>query len=100
VVLASCTPEQFESRATRGPPTEMTLNGKRGKFSRSSGQWKHKDYDVPGRRLVGRIYEQGSALGPPETSGGSGRSRRSCRRCPTRPTLLLAASAHPGRHPL
>jgi hypothetical protein len=40
---------------------------KRVSASRSSGQWQDEDYDVlADGKAVGRIYEQGSALGPPE----------------------------------
>jgi hypothetical protein len=40
---------------------------KRGKFSRSSGQWPDEDYDVlADGKVVGRIYEDASASTPPE----------------------------------
>jgi hypothetical protein len=44
---------------------------KRGKFSRSSGQWKDEDYDVlADGKVVGRILEEGSRFGPPELRWG------------------------------
>jgi hypothetical protein len=40
---------------------------KRGKFSRSSGQWQDEDYDVlADGKVVGRIYEDASASTPTE----------------------------------
>jgi hypothetical protein len=40
---------------------------KRGKFSRSSGQWSDEDYDVyADGKAIGRILEEGSRFGPPE----------------------------------
>jgi hypothetical protein len=45
--------------------TRLTL--KRAKFSRSSGQWQHEDFDVlADGKVVGRIYEDASASTPPE----------------------------------
>jgi hypothetical protein len=45
--------------------TQLVL--KRGKFSRSSGQWQDEDYDVlADGKVVGRIYEDASASTPPE----------------------------------
>jgi hypothetical protein len=42
------------------------LTLKRGKFSRPSGQWSDEDYDVlADGKVVGRIYEDGSASTPP-----------------------------------
>jgi hypothetical protein len=47
------------------------LTLKRGKFSRSSGQWKDEDYDVlADGDVVGRILEEGSRFGPPELRWG------------------------------
>ena len=45
---------------------------KRGKFSRPSGQWKDKDYDVlADGKPVGRIYKpRDSRFGPPELRWG------------------------------
>jgi hypothetical protein len=44
---------------------------KRGKFSRSSGQWKDEDYDVLAHgKVIGRILEEGSRFGPPELRWG------------------------------
>jgi hypothetical protein len=44
---------------------------KRGKFSRSSGQWQDEDYDVlADGKIVGRILEEGSRFGPPELRWG------------------------------
>jgi hypothetical protein len=40
---------------------------KRGKFSRSSGQWQDEDYDVlADGKVVGRILEEGSRFDPPD----------------------------------
>ena len=40
---------------------------KRGKLSRSSGQWSDEDYDVlADGKVVGRILEEGSRFDPPE----------------------------------
>jgi hypothetical protein len=45
--------------------TRLTL--KRVSASRSSGTWKHEDYDViADGKVVGRIYEDASASTPPE----------------------------------
>jgi hypothetical protein len=45
----------------------MTLILKRGRLSRSSGQWQDEDYDVlADGKVVGRILEEGSASTPPE----------------------------------
>jgi hypothetical protein len=45
----------------------LSLILKRGKLTRSSGQWQHEDYDVlADGKVVGRIYEDGSASTPPE----------------------------------
>jgi hypothetical protein len=42
------------------------LTLKRGKLSRSSGQWQDEDYDVlADGKVVGRIYEDASASTPP-----------------------------------
>jgi hypothetical protein len=40
---------------------------KRASASRPSGVWKHEDYDVlADGKVIGRIYEEGSASTPPE----------------------------------
>jgi hypothetical protein len=40
---------------------------KRAKSSRTSGQWQDEDYDVlTDGKVIGRIYERGSAHEPPE----------------------------------
>jgi hypothetical protein len=40
---------------------------KRGKLTRSSGQWQDEDYDVlADGKVVGRVYEDASASTPPE----------------------------------
>jgi hypothetical protein len=45
----------------------MKLILKRGKFSRSSGQWSDEDYDVlADGKVVGRILESGSRFDPPD----------------------------------
>ena len=45
----------------------MTLILKRAKLSRPSGQWQDEDYDVlADGKVVGRIYEDGSASTPPD----------------------------------
>jgi hypothetical protein len=45
---------------------------KRGKLSRSSGQWKDEDYDVlADGKVIGRIYEDAGAA-----AGRAPRSRR------------------------
>jgi hypothetical protein len=71
---------------------------KRGKLSRSSGEWQDQDYDVLGDgKVVGRIYGQGSALRPPELrrfwsiTAGSCRQRRASRTAP--PATLEEAMA-------
>jgi hypothetical protein len=44
----------------------VTLILKRGKFSRSSGQWQDEDYDViDDGKVIGRILESGSRFDPP-----------------------------------
>jgi hypothetical protein len=44
---------------------------KRGKLTRSSGQWQDEDYDVlADGKVVGRILEEGSRFGPPELRWG------------------------------
>jgi hypothetical protein len=49
--------------------TSLTL--KRGKLTRSSGQWQDEDYDVlADGKVVGRILEEGSRFGPPELRWG------------------------------
>ena len=53
---------------------------KRGKLTRSSGQWQDEDYDVlADGKVVGRIYEDASASTPPETSPSLLRASRRCR---------------------
>jgi hypothetical protein len=48
-----------------------TLTLKRGKRSRSSGQWLDEDYDViADGKDAGRILEEGSRFGPPELRWG------------------------------
>jgi hypothetical protein len=40
---------------------------KRASFSRPSGTWQHEDYDVlADGKVIGRIYERGSAHDPPD----------------------------------
>jgi hypothetical protein len=50
------------------PSVEMTqLILKRASASRPSGQWSDKDYDVlADGKVVGRIYEDASAVTPPD----------------------------------
>jgi hypothetical protein len=57
-------------RATRTSATNDRFVLKRGKLSRSSGEWKDEDYDVlADDKVVGRILE-GSRFGPPDLRCG------------------------------
>jgi hypothetical protein len=55
------------SRRSQSRKAKLVLILKRGKLTRSSGQWSDNDFDVlADGKVVGRIYEDASASTPPE----------------------------------